>query len=179
MIPVIDRLKQRARILQQLASAADPRAATELRVLPEFASPKREASSATRAQCLSAIARQLGFQGWPHTESVLAGARLVDMGTLLAPPSGSAFTNIWVSSYEEASELHRKAGGYLLGFRRQYFLASAEYVRHLGLDPDDPDWSRIQRDWPNAPDAPARARLYGQLAALRLPVLESRAEGMR
>jgi hypothetical protein len=37
------------------------------------------------------------------------------------------------------------------------------YIESLGLDPDDPAWERIGRDWIRPADPQARAQLYRQL----------------
>ena len=42
------------------------------------------------------------------------------------------------------------------------------FIRTMGLDPDDPDWEKIGRDWVRPMDMSARRRLYGKLIALEL-----------
>jgi len=175
MYPVIDDLKHRARLLHKLAGRSEPGAIAELRSLDEFSSstPEAIAQAVTRRHCLSAIAVQLGFDGWPHALDVLEGARLVNFGTLLVPPKSSPFWNVWSANYEEAARIRAKHGGYLLAYLRQFLVADADFIRHLGLDPDDPDWEAINRDWPNAANGEARARLYAKLTRQRLPMLEA------
>lgn len=170
MHSVIDDLKHRARLLHKLAVRSRPEALREIRLLDEFAlcAPADIAPLVTRRHALSCIARQLGFTGWPHLLSVLKGARRVDFGTLLVPPRSSAFWNIWSASYEDAAAIRAEHGGYLLAYRRQFLVADAHFVRHLGIDPNHPDWDAIERDWPNARDAEARGRLYGAVIRKRL-----------
>jgi len=50
-------------------------------------------------------------------------------------------------------------GGFLFPYRRQYFICESEGIRALGLDPEDPDWERIGRDWVQPGDREAWARL--------------------
>ncbi len=52
-----------------------------------------------------------------------------------------------------------RGGGYLLPYRNQFFVTVAAAIRELGLDPEDPDWERIGRDWVRPRDAEARKRL--------------------
>jgi hypothetical protein len=61
--------------------------------------------------------------------------------------SMDVFLNRWFATYDEARAAHATEGGYLFPYQRQYFVAQAEAVRELGLDPDDPDWERIGWDW--------------------------------
>lgn len=175
MYPVIHDLKHRARLLHELAARSHAHAISELRVLEEFSSatPEDIVRAATRRHCLSAIAVQLGFDGWPHALNVLKGARLVNFGTLLVPPKSSPFWNVRSANYEEAARIREEHGGYLLAYLKQFLVADADFIRHLGLDPEDSDWQAINRDWPNAADGESRARLYANLIKQRLPRLEA------
>lgn len=92
-----------------------------------------------------------------------------DFGTLLYPPGASAHCNIWSASYEEARTIHAQRGGYLLAYRRHYFIADRYFIETLGLDPEDPDWERIGRDWVRPQQPEARERLYAQLLRQRAP----------
>lgn len=58
----------------------------------------------------------------------------------------SPFLNHWFVKYSEAKEFQKKNGGYLLTFKGQYFIASENYIEHLGLDPDDSVWRAIDYD---------------------------------
>lgn len=171
----IDHLKHRARVLQKLVAQSLSTALAELRELDEFRNVPDSgiAEAATRRDCLAVIAKQLGFPGWPPLLAVMQGARLVDFGTLLVPAKSSAFWNIWFADYEEASRVRAEHGGYLLAYRRQFFVADADYIRHIGLDPDDSDWTAMNRDWPNTTASEARARQYLKLIQGKLPSLVS------
>jgi hypothetical protein len=52
----------------------------------------------------------------------------------------------------------------------------SNFVDSMGLDPADPDWERIGRDWARPADCAARGRLYRQLVqnALVTLVLQER-----
>lgn len=59
------------------------------------------------------------------------------------------FMNHWFASYEEARAHLIKAGGFLFPFRSQFVIVGHDLLRHVGLDPDDPDWEAIGCDWVN------------------------------
>ena len=69
------------------------------------------------------------------------------------------FLNRWFSTYDEARVARHSDGGYLFPYRHQFFVARAEAVRELGLDPKDPDWERIGWDWVRPLDVAAWQRL--------------------
>jgi hypothetical protein len=70
-----------------------------------------------------------------------------------------AVVSRWFSTYDEARESRHAEGGYLLPYRRQFFVTSREGIRELGLDPDDPDWALIGWDWVRPRDTAAWQRL--------------------
>ena len=70
-----------------------------------------------------------------------------------------AVLNRWFTSYEEARASLASEGGYLLPYKNQFFVTLSEGIRDLGLDPDDPDWSRIEWDWVQPKDHEAWKRL--------------------
>lgn len=82
-------------------------------------------------------------------------------------PTVDIFLSHWFPGYEEARAFLLSEGGFLLPFERQYFVASAEAVRYLGLDPANPDWALIGFDWvqPANRDASERLRLQREIAA--------------
>jgi hypothetical protein len=121
-----------------------------------------------RRHCLAIVARELGFQGWPHAVGVLSGTDSTDFGTLLYPDGADAHWNIWSASYVEARSIREQHGGYLLAYRRHFFIADRYFIETLGLLPEDPDWELIGRDWVKPRQMEARARLYGSLIRRRL-----------
>jgi hypothetical protein len=120
-----------------------------------------------RRHCLTLIARELGFAGWPHAVAVLSGGDSTDFGTLLYPKGADVHWNIWCASYEEARAIREQNGGYLLAYKRHFFITDRYFIEKLGLDPDDPDWQLIGRDWVRPARANARERLYGRLIRRR------------
>ena len=158
-------LLSHARVLQKRVRNLEPQALRQLRGLRECAalSDGELANTVKRRQCLAAIARQLGFQSWPHLRAVLRGQECDDFGTLLYARECYGHTNIWSAQYEEAREIHAAHGGYLLAYRRQFLIVDRHFIESLALDPDDSDWERIGRNWPRPRDLAARGRLYRQL----------------
>ena len=165
MAGVISDLKAHARLLHRQIGRHEPQAVARTRQLDEFRD--RDAASLRalikRRHCLAVIARELGFQGWPHAVGVLRGTDSTDFGTLLYPKGAEVHWNIWSASYAEARAIREQHGGYLLAYRRHFFIVDRHFIETLGLQPDDPDWELIGRDWikPRHPDA--RERLYGKL----------------
>lgn len=141
--PALEHLKARARILHRQIRETDP--------------------TVQRKDCLATIAREHGFTGWPHAVAVLSGEETRDFGTLLYPRHGAAYWNIWSAHYEEAARIRAEHGGFLLAYKTHFFITDQYFVEALGLDPDDPDWERIGRDWARPADLEARTRLYAKL----------------
>lgn len=170
MVDLIRELKAGARILHRQAQAREPAALARLRRLEELRSldDGSLAARVRRRHCLAVLARELGFAGWPHAASVLAGDGAEDFGTLLYPPGSEAHWNIWCASYDEARRIREQHGGYLLAYRRHYFIVDRHFIETLGLDPADPDWERIGRDWVRPGQVEARARLYARLIRQRM-----------
>jgi hypothetical protein len=69
------------------------------------------------------------------------------------------FLNHWFNDYGEARSFHEKDGGYLLPYKEQFVITEPNGIRVLGLDPDDPDWEKIGRDWVKPGDLEAWERL--------------------
>ena len=82
-----------------------------------------------------------------------------DVGKLWYQPNLDVFLNRWFATYEEARRSLESEGGFLLPYRRHFFVCEAEVIKAMGLDPDDPDWERIERDGAQPADVEAYARL--------------------
>ncbi|MEY4512808.1 MAG: hypothetical protein RLZZ450_4930 [Pseudomonadota bacterium] len=161
MDSVIDHLKAEVRRLQRASRQREPGALARARKLPELRalSDTDLVSTLQRRHCLTAVARELGFQGWPHVLTVLQRADADDFGTLLYPPGCSAHWNVWSAAYEEARAIRSEHGGFLLPYKHQYVIVDQYFIETLGLDPGALDWARIGRDWVRPLDADARHRL--------------------
>ena len=104
------------------------------------------------------------------TESIDALMPGDDFGTLLYPNGASAHWNIWSASYDEAKAIRADHGGYLLAYKRHFFIVDRHFIETIGLDPDDPDWEKMGRDWVRPKDPEARGRLYARLTRDRAAV---------
>lgn len=173
MIDPVRELKTRAEILHKKFQAGFPGALSRLRALPEYRRAtedrlREKAASIQRRDCLSIVAAELGFPNWPSAKAALAGdSAAEDFGTLLYPDR-AVHINIWFRSYEEAAAVREERQGFLLAYKRQYFVADRYLIESLGLDPDDADWREIGFNWVRPGSPAARTRLYAKLIA-RLP----------
>ena len=170
MSNAIQDLKAHARVLNRRVQSREHEMLQRVRTLPELRllDDHALAEQIQRRHCLALIARALGFAGWSHASAILQGESTDDFGTLLYPPGGSAHWNIWSAAYDEARMIRSQHGGYLLAYRRHYFICDRYFIETLGLDPDDVDWERIGRDWVQPTEPAARERLYAALIRLRL-----------
>ena len=174
MLTATHELRTRAEILHRKIQAGDRHALARLRVLPDYRKASYETleaapASIRRADCLTLIAAELGFANWPEAKRALENATPGDnFGTLLCPPHNEHHLNLWYKTHEEAAEVRAARGGYLLAYRRQFFVADWLYVEEaLGLDSRDPDWEAIGFDWARPKSAAARTRLYAKLVTQR------------
>lgn len=74
-------------------------------------------------------------------------------------PRMDAILSHWFTTYEEARSFRESQGGFLLPYRMHFFVTTGEAIRELGLDPEDPDWRRIDWDWVRPADLEAWERL--------------------
>jgi len=58
----------------------------------------------------------------------------------------SPFLNHWFTIYEDAKNFQKTHSGFLLTYKGQYFVASSDYIQHLGIDPSADIWKRIDYD---------------------------------
>jgi len=172
MVDPIQEIKVRAEILQKRVEQGDAQALKRLSVLPELRKATPEAlqefvATIQRKHCLAVISRELGFANYQHAQRVFAGEENEnDFGTMLYPSRCGAL-NHWYANYQEARDLRTQINGYLLAYKRHFFIVDHFFIELLGLDPQDPDWEVIGRDWVKPRDLEARRRLYGKLVQTR------------
>lgn len=131
---------------------------TELKIRARLLlNARRQAEPDLRLRdCLGRVARDVGFAHWEHARLVLDAMAPPgsDMGTFWHAPRCDGLLNPWFASLAEARAALGSAGEpgragrrpVLLPFRRQFVLAGAEYLRELGLDPDDEAWRDARHD---------------------------------
>lgn len=165
-----DEIRRRARQLHKRCVGADVDALRRVRRAPALAAQTDDAiiAGVQRKHCFDAIARALGFAGWPQASRCLAGESTDDMGTFMHRSFGGAHWNIWATGHTEAAAIRREHGGFLLAYRRQFFVATESYIDELGLDPRDEDWTAIERDLSRSQGNPAWARIARSAVRARL-----------
>jgi hypothetical protein len=145
MTAAITELKTRARLLLNGLEAAQPHALARA----QHFSQKRRLAMLPAWQLrhgLNIVAAEAGFSSWQQARSVLGGGARTgdDMGGFWCEAAGSAYLNHWFADYRLALEcLQEQPGLFLLPYRRQFVVADAFYVQHLGLAPDDAAWPAI------------------------------------
>jgi len=170
MFDPIRELKTRAEVLHHAVIEKREGALARLRVLPELKRASDEevtrfAESIQRKHALAAVAIAAGFSGWEHARRVLDGEDEPDFGALLYPKRGGGL-NHWFVDYDEAAAQRARLGGYLLAYKRHFFVAEdVLFVEDLGIDPGDPDLDAIGRDFVRPRDVEARKRLYAKILA--------------
>lgn len=141
-------------------AAAEPRF-RRLRIFTDASGPRPERVRLKHA--LAVVAEEHGHRSWVALKRAVAAA----LPPYHAPAVGG-FLNRWFADPDEARASRELFGGYLLPFREQCFVCEAEFVRALGLDPDDPDWEAAGFDLVRPRDAAAAERLHQRRrAALR------------
>ncbi|MEQ9703519.1 MAG: hypothetical protein RLO54_37085 [Sandaracinaceae bacterium] len=173
MMDPIEDVRQRARVLHRQAARGEPEALTRLRALPELKALDDEALAreVRRRHALATLARELGFRGWPGARAALLGggpSEAHDLGTVMHRDQGGAYFNIWSAHHEEARRIRAEHGGYLLAYRHQFLVVEGAYLEGLGLDPQDPDWDRMGRDWARPADHAAWRRITSAAIAAKL-----------
>jgi hypothetical protein len=182
-LPSLPRCRARARLLLSHVRGQDATraraAATRLLRLRSFAACSVDELLAAPARvrlkhALTLVAVELGHASWPelkaacaareHGGSPSAPAAALPAEALYAPRM-AFYLNRWFADHAAARASLDAEGGYLLPYRQQCFVACAEAVAELGLDPDDPDWQHIGFDWVRPADPEALARLASKRRA--------------
>lgn len=121
----------------------------------------RSSQPLRRKHVLAMVAAEEGFPSWQALKHAYSTGGLFNKAT-------GGFLNRWFKDYAEAEASRRRDGGYLFPYRKQYFICEGAFIEALGLDPSDPDWEAIQRDWAAPADRAAYQRLFRKFRALRL-----------
>ena len=116
--------------------------------------------SVQRKHALALIAHEQGYGSWAALKAARE-AHVLDT-RLFFRAGGRGFLNRWFASYAEARASLATLPGFLFPYGEQFFVCEAGFVRALGLDPGDPDWTRLGHDWVCPRDAQARARLLAR-----------------
>ena len=190
----LEEYKIQASILLKLLRSGDSRkalqAAARFQMLPHFVSfaPEQIANrkdEIQRKHALRVIAQENGRSSWQELkqnferEAKREAIRSRGTYTPLYPQRCEGFLNEWCPTHEVARQHLEQVGGYLLPYKTQFFICTLEYIKTLGLHPDDPDWKRIECDWVKPADRAAWERLNSKLKTIESAhqeTSESRAE---
>lgn len=125
---------------------------------------------------LAVIAMEEGYESWKALKGFAAevsssragqqadqgsagdGPGVSDRATMYDPRM-DVFLNRWFARYDDARASLEEQGGFLLPYKRHFFVCEEGAIRVLGLDPDDPDWERIGQDGARPDDPEAWLRL--------------------
>jgi len=103
---------------------------------------------------LDLLAKAAGFKTWRDFKELLTATEK------FYPRKGTAYWNVWYSSYEKACRhLAENADSFLLPYQKDFFICDANYIESLGIAKSDPDLKKIGRNWVEPQDMKA----WGQL----------------
>ena len=154
------------RLLKQLRAGGDhalpaARRFRQLQTLSRYSTDELTSGSVDvrLKHALTVVAAEADFASWAQLKSLCER----DVVPATTPPMHvsrmDSMLNAWFADHAEAREARQRHGGFLLPYKRQFFVCEAEGIRLLGLDPDDPDWARIGFDFAQPEDTDAWARL--------------------
>lgn len=103
---------------------------------------------------LAVVALEEGYGSWTALK-VSAEAT----GPEMYDPRMDTFLNRWFARHEDARSSLEEEGGFLLPYKSQFFICETGAIKMLGLNPEDPDWEIIGRDWVKPRDRDAWLRL--------------------
>ncbi|MBL8150237.1 MAG: hypothetical protein JNN15_09965 [Blastocatellia bacterium] len=178
MTSLVQEYKIKASILLKTLRSSDLEkaagAAERFNCLPHLTnlSPRQillQKSNIKRKHALTVIAFENEKASWADFKHHLERLEVLRTNrnyTDLYPRRCAGFINEWYASYETARKHLEQVGGYLLPYKNHFFICKADYIKALGLDPEDPDWNLISSDWVKPSDIEAWHRLNVRLQQL-------------
>jgi hypothetical protein len=141
---------QAAILLKSLGTSDADKAVKRFSQLPEFNSLTTANLLQQKIKlkhALAVIAIENGFQSWLDLK--------IQINFIVG-----GYLNLWFAHYREAKSALKEKGGFLLPYKNQFFICSADYMKQIGFEPKDPDWEKIDYDWARPADQDAWQRLY-------------------
>lgn len=169
---IITYLKTEARLLQKHADAGEQGAVLRLQANTPAV---MVGSEIQRKHALATIAREIGFPSWKAVVDCFGEGEDGDFASFLHPKRCHIYWNIWLAHYEEAKKVRADHGGYLLSYAHQFLIVDDDFIRSLGVDPLDPRWEAIGRDWHEPRDPITRAELALKIAKAHLLIVRPKA----
>lgn len=122
---------------------------------------KKSGVSMQLKDALDTIARLAGFPNWRELKTV------TEETEIFLPSPSSAHWKTWYASYEEALAHLAQGDGYLLPYRKQFFICDIHWIEHLGVSRDDADLALVGRNWAQPVDRAAWERVVKKIKAAR------------
>jgi hypothetical protein len=94
----------------------------------------------------------------------------INLETIWYQSNLAVYLNLWFANYEEARNARERDGGFLLPYKKHFYVCEPGVIRTLGLNPDDPDWEKVGRDCAQPLDIDAFERLRDK----RLKAIQSK-----
>jgi len=117
---------------------------------------KKAGQEITLKSALDKIAKLSGFLSWRDLNENLKENAFAHL-------MSSAHWHTWYGSYEKAKVHLEKNGGYLLAYQKQFFICDEDYIKSLGLQPDDSDLLKVGNNWVEPKNAKAWQSLRQKL----------------
>ena len=108
---------------------------------------------------LRVIAKEYGFESWSELKDFAENPFENHM-------SGGQL-NHWFKQYDEAKQFLEENEGYLLPYKKDYFISNRHFIEAVGINPDDSKWKAIGFDWVNPQNPRALFSLFEQLTRLQ------------
>lgn len=167
----LEEYKTQASLLLKSLKKGDADALKHFKSLAEFFD--KEAMSiinqAKRKHALIIVAKLHGFSSWNQFKKMHEG--LISESFVDIYQGG--FLNNWFASYQEAKAHQNNFQGFLLPYKKQFFICDADFINFIGFDADNPDWSLIAYDWIKPANTKSWSRLNKQLKQLKRARLNS------
>lgn len=141
---------QAALLLKSFRSDQSMQAAKRFQQLPEFSGLEVVdilQRPIKHKHALAVVAMEHGFHSWSDLK--------MQINFIVG-----GYLNLWFANYAEAKSHLEASGGFLLPYKKQYFICNANYIKQIGFDPTDPDWEKIGYDWVVPANQAAWQRLY-------------------
>ena len=87
------------------------------------------------------LALEHGYDNWKQFKDTIIREDCMYYGNC------GAYLNVWFANYDEAKHYHQEQGGYLLPYRKDYYVCTKEVVLYLGLDEHDAEWEKLGNNW--------------------------------
>ena len=120
---------------------------------------KRSGVTLQLKDALDTVARLAGFPNWRELKAVS------DETEIFCSAQSSAFWKTWYASYDDALAHLEKGEGFLLPYRKQFFICDIHWIEHLGIPADDGDLARVGRNFVEPKNREAMARLVKRIKA--------------